>query len=96
MKKNIKYIYIYISPCCTKDINTTYYKITILQKNKLNLPTKKQTNKQTKKTQKTRSWTWRTELYLQAGKGEEVGWTGSLCLVDENYYIWNGYAFVSY
>jgi len=30
------------------------------------------------------------------GKGEGVGWTGSLGLVDENYYISNGLAMKSY
>ena len=24
------------------------------------------------------------------GEGEEVGWTGSLGLIDANYWIWNG------
>ena len=32
----------------------------------------------------------RTDLWLPRGKREEVGWMGSLGLVDVNYYIWNG------
>ena len=34
----------------------------------------------------TNSWTWRTDLWLPRGMEEGVGWTGSLGLVDENYY----------
>jgi len=30
------------------------------------------------------------ENRLVVAKGEEVGWTGSLGLVDKNYCIWNG------
>ena len=29
---------------------------------------------------------------MEKGEGEEVGWTGSLGLVDGNDYIWSGYA----
>ena len=35
----------------------------------------------------TDSQTWRTDLWLPRGWGEGVGWTGSLGLVDANYYI---------
>ena len=34
--------------------------------------------------------TWRTDLWLPRERGEGVGWTGSLELVDTNYYIQNG------
>ena len=29
-------------------------------------------------------------LVVGKGKGERVGWTGNLGLIDTNYYIWNG------
>ena len=35
----------------------------------------------------TGSQTWRTDLCLQRGRGLGEGWTGSLGLVDANYYI---------
>ena len=35
----------------------------------------------------TDSWTERTDLWLPRGRGEEEGWTGTLALVDANYYI---------
>ena len=38
----------------------------------------------------------RPHLWLPSGKGEEVGWTGSLELVDANYYIYNGWAMRCY
>ena len=38
----------------------------------------------------TDSQTWRTDLWLPRGREEGVGWTGSLGLVDANYYIQNG------
>jgi len=31
--------------------------------------------------------TWKTDLWLPNGRGEGVGWTGSLGLVDANYSI---------
>jgi len=31
-----------------------------------------------------------TDVWLPRGRGEEVGWVGSLGLVDANYYIHNG------
>ena len=30
------------------------------------------------------------KLMVAKGEGEEAGWTGSLGLVDANYYIWSG------
>ena len=39
---------------------------------------------------KTDSQTWRTDLFCQGGGGEGVGWTGSLGLINANYYIYNG------
>ena len=35
----------------------------------------------------TDSQTWRTDMWLPRGKGERMGWTRSLGLVDANYYI---------
>ena len=35
----------------------------------------------------TDSQTQRTDLWLPVGRGMEEGWTGSLGLADENYYI---------
>ena len=35
----------------------------------------------------TDSWTWRTDLWFPKGRGEGVGWTGSLGLVDANHYV---------
>ena len=35
------------------------------------------------------------ENRLVVAKGEGVGWTGSLGLIDANYFIWNGYAMTS-
>ena len=29
-------------------------------------------------------------LAVAKGEGEEVGWTGSLGLIDENYHVWSG------
>ena len=29
-------------------------------------------------------------LVVAKGEGEEVGWTGSLGLIDANYFIWSG------
>ena len=29
-------------------------------------------------------------LVVAKGEGEEVGWTGSLGLIDENYHVWSG------
>ena len=34
--------------------------------------------------------------YSRLGRGEGEGWTGSLGLVDANYYIWNGQTTRSY
>ena len=34
----------------------------------------------------------KNRLVVAPGGGEEVGWTGSLGLVDANHYIWNGSA----
>ena len=31
-------------------------------------------------------------LVVAKGEGEGVGWTGSLGLIDENYFLWNGLA----
>ena len=42
---------------------------------------------------KSKSQTGREDLWLP---GQEVGWTGSLGLVDANYYVWNGQAMESY
>ena len=36
---------------------------------------------------RTETLTLRTDLWLSKGRGEGVGWTGSLGLVDANYYI---------
>ena len=44
------------------------------------------TNEPTYRT-KTDSQTWRTDLGQPVGMEEGVGWTGSLGLVDANYYI---------
>ena len=44
----------------------------------------------------TDSQTQRTDLCLPKRTGEGVGSTGSLGLVDANYYIWNGWAMRSY
>ena len=38
----------------------------------------------------TDSQTYRTDLWLPRGRRMGVGWTGSLGLVDANYYIYNG------
>ena len=38
----------------------------------------------------TDSQTWRADLQLPRGREERVGWTWSLGIVDENYYIDNG------
>ena len=35
-------------------------------------------------------------LVVAKGEGEEVGWTGSVGLVDANHYVWNGWAMGSY
>ena len=35
----------------------------------------------------TDSQTQRTDLWLPRGRGEEMGWTGTLGLVDANYYF---------
>ena len=34
-------------------------------------------------------------LVAAKGKGEGVGWIGSLGLIDANYYLWNGLAMKS-
>ena len=48
------------------------------------------TNEPIHKTE-TDSQTWKTDLWLLTGSsGEGVGWTGSLGLVDANWYIQNG------
>ena len=46
------------------------------------------TNEPVYKTE-TDAQTQRTDLWLPRGTGEGVGWTGSLGLVDANYYIQN-------
>ena len=33
------------------------------------------------------SETWSTDLWLPRGRGEGMGWTGNLGLIDVNYYI---------
>ena len=33
------------------------------------------------------SQTWKTDLWLPRGRGEGVGWTGSLELINANYFI---------
>ena len=41
--------------------------------------------------QKRKSWTWK-RFVVAKGKGEGVGWLGSLGLIDANYCLWNGSA----
>ena len=36
----------------------------------------------------TDSWTQRRDLWMPRETGEEMGWTGSLGLVDANYFEW--------
>ena len=38
-------------------------------------------------TKQKQTQTWRTDLWLPRERGEGVGWTGSLGLVDANYHI---------
>jgi len=35
---------------------------------------------------------WENRLVVAEGEGEEVGWLGSLGLIDTNYCLWNGLA----
>ena len=48
------------------------------------------TNEPTYKTE-TDPQIWRTDLRLTKGRGGGEGWTGSLGLVNANYYTQNGY-----
>ena len=47
-------------------------------------------------TTETDSQTGRIDLWLPRGREEGVAWTGSLGLVDANYYTENGWAMRSY
>ena len=42
--------------------------------------------------QNRKSWTWRIDLWLPRGRGEGVGWIGSLGLIDANCCLWHGWA----
>jgi len=42
--------------------------------------------------QKRKSWTWKIDLWLPRGRGEGMGWMGSLGLIDADYCLWNGLA----
>jgi len=39
---------------------------------------------------------WENRLVVAKGEGEEVGWIGSLALIDANYCFWNGLGIRSY